>query len=93
MAGYGQRRGEMSEPKLSPAQQSMWEFLEAGALLQVGAKNDVFTTGRIYVGKVNTLESLVKLGLAEKKAVGEGYRLETTGYYYQKAAVKPNSFC
>ena len=66
----------------------MWGWLENDHLLKIGARNDVFTTTNTYVGKVNTLRSLVRLGLVEKKAIGDGYHHKVTGYYYQKAAVR-----
>lgn len=76
-------------PKLSRPQEEMWGWLETGHLLEIGTRNDVFTTGtRIHVGKLNTLRSLVRLGLVEKRAIGDGYHHKVTDYYYQKAAVR-----
>lgn len=68
----------------------MWGFLENGSLLDIGTGNDVFTTGsRIHVGKLNTLRSLVRLGLVEKIAIdSQGLYRGKHDYYYRKTETR-----
>ncbi len=68
------------KPKLSRPQKQMMNWIDAGKLLIVKG-NKVFVSGQLaYIGRLNTLESLERLGLVEKVIVKHPVRF----VYYQK---------